>query len=373
MERFYFDTSATYPLRESAYHAMVPWLQDICGNSGSTHAYGQTAKNALEQYRRVISELLGCFPDELVFTSGGTESCQLAVRGVMSALKPDQRWVSSSVAEHPAVTRTAKLCDYWQYHQLDITSIAAPILNQIPHGGLLCVMAANNEVGTLSDLDLAKNAALQSSSLLFVDAVQTTGSIPIQLDQSGIDLMAASAHKFGGPLGIGLLYIRRGTSFVSPSTGGGQEAGRRSGTVNLPGIAGMTAALSESLCDRESKNQRLTVMRNRLKDNLSQIDGLLITGAPINRLPGHISCVLDGVSADIALAALDAVGICAGSGSACSSGLGIPSAVHMALGLTATQALGALRFSYGDYLSDKQFECALTTIQGTLSRLATLR
>ncbi len=375
MERFYFDASATYPMRACAFQAMRPWLQGITGNSSSLHAYGQTAKNALEQYRRITSELIGCYPDELVFTSGGTEGCQLAIRGAVAALDVECRHVAASIAEHPAVTNTAKSGSLWTYHPLAVTHTAEPVLvpSSMPSGGLLCVMVANNEVGTISDLAYARDVARQNKMLLFVDAVQTTGYLSMDINNSGIDLMAASGHKFGGPLGTGFLYIRRGTPFRSPSTGGGQEAGRRSGTVNLPGIAGMTAALADTLYERDEKNKRLVAMRNRLADEIIQISNLKLTGHQSHRLPGHVSCVLSGVHADVALAALDSSGICAGSGSACSSGLGSPSAVHIAMGLSAEQASCALRFSFGDYLTDQQFEQALPVITSTLRRLTALR
>ncbi len=375
MERYYFDASATYPMRACAYQAMRPWFQGITGNSSSLHAYGQTAKNALEQYRRITSELIGCYPDEIVFTSGGTESCQLAIHGAVAAMEAESQHVAASIAEHPAVNKTAKAGDFWTYHPLAVTSTAAPVLvpSTMPSGGLLCVMEANNEVGTISDLAYARDIARQNNMRLFVDAVQTMGHLPMDVNTSGIDIMAASAHKFGGPIGVGFLYIRRGTPFRSPSTGGGQEAGRRSGTVNVPGIAGMTAALADALHDRTAKNDRLISMRHTLSKLLSEISEVKLTGDLNQRLPGHVSCVVNGVQADIALAALDGVGICAGSGSACSSGQGNPSAVHLAMGLSASQASGALRFSFGEYLTDQQFELALPVISSTLRRLAALR
>lgn len=375
MDRFYFDASASYPLRESARQSLCRCYQDICGNSGSIHSFGQASKTSLEQCRQQIASLMGCYADEIVFTSGGTESCHLAIRGVMAATEEDRRWVSASLAEHPAVLYTTQACDHWQHQVIDLDKSAAPILDEakLPSGGLICMMAANNEVGTLSDLERAHLVAQRTNSLLFVDAVQSTGTIPVNLDSSGIDLLAASSHKFGGPLGIGFLYVRRGTPFKSPSTGGGQEAGRRSGTVNVPGIIGMTAALSESLNDRKTKNSRLISLRNQLIDALQRIDGVQITGELTNRLPGHVSCVIENVAADVALAALDASGVCAGSGSACSSGRGKPSSVLLAIGIEPKYAASALRFSFGDYITDTQFEQALALIQTTIQRLSALR
>ncbi len=375
MDRFYFDASASYPLRESARQSLCRCYQDICGNSGSIHSYGQASKTSLEQCRQQIASLMGCYADEIVFTSGGTESCHLAIRGVMAATEEDRRWVSASLAEHPAVLYTTQACDHWQHQVIDVDKSASPILDEakLPSGGLICMMAANNEVGTLSDLERAHLVAQRTNSLLFVDAVQSTGTIPVNLDSSGIDLLAASSHKFGGPLGIGFLYVRRGTPFKSPSTGGGQEAGRRSGTVNVSGIVSMTAALSESLNDRKTKNSRLISLRNQLIDALQRIDGVQITGHLTNRLPGHVSCVIENVAADVALAALDASGVCAGSGSACSSGRGKPSSVLLAIGIEPKYAASALRFSFGDYITDTQFEQALALIQTTIQRLSALR
>ena len=375
MDRFYFDASASYPLRESARQSLCRCYQGICGNSGSIHSYGQASKASLEQCRQQIAALMRCHADEIVFTSGGTESCHLAIRGVMAAVDEDRRWVSASLAEHPAVLYTTQACDHWQHHVVDVDESASPILDEskLPSGGLICVMAANNEVGTLSDLERAHLVAQRTNSLLFVDAVQSTGTLPIDLESSGIDLLAASSHKFGGPMGIGFLYVRRGTPFKSPSTGGGQEAGRRSGTVNVPGVIGMTAALTESLSDRITKNNRLISLRNQLINTLQQIDGVQTTGHSDNRLPGHVSCVIENISADVALAVLDASGICAGSGSACSSGRGKPSSVLLAIGIDPKYAASALRFSFGDYITNEQFEQAMMHIQTTIQRLTSLR
>ena len=353
----YLDHSATTAVDPRVVEAMLPLWTETYGNPSSIYGLGRRAGAALEDARRRIAAILNCQPTELVFTSCGTESDNLAMRGVLlaSAAK-GKRHIITAPAEHHAVLHTA--ADLAEHLDCDVTyvpvdrhgivdpaAIAAAIR---PDTALISIMLANNEVGAIQPIAEIGAIARERGVPFHTDAVQAGGYLPLDVDALNVDLLALSAHKFYGPKGVGLLYVRRGVRLLPVQTGGGQERGRRSGTENVPYIVGMARALEIAHAERESETRRLTALRDRLIDGLTAaIPDITLTGHPTQRLPGHASFLVAGAEAEGMLIALDLAGVAASSGSACATGAPTPSHVLTAMGYGPQEAMGALRLTLG--------------------------
>ncbi len=378
----YMDHSATTPLRPEVLDAMLPYFTEYYGNASSIHSVGRRAGVALAQARRTIAELLGAKPAEILFTSGGTESDNAALRGIAPARRAatGANRIITTAVEHKAVLQTAQdLADHFGFTLtlLPVDSDGMVALRDVEAAlgdgqdvALVSVMLANNEVGTIQPV--AEIAALcrERGVPIHTDAVQAAGKLSLRVDELGVDALSTSAHKFYGPKGTGFLYVRSGTPFWPTMTGGSHEASRRAGTENVPGIVGMARALALVEAEREQENARLRVLRDRLIGGiLETVDGAVVTGSRTARLANHASFVLRGVEAEGVLIALDLAGIAASSGSACMSGSHRPSHVLEAMGVPAADAVGGLRLSLGHSNTPEDVETVLARLPAIVAQI----
>jgi cysteine desulfurase len=353
----YLDHSATTPVDPRVVEAMAPFWTEAYGNPSSIYGLGRRAAAAVENARSRVAAILNCQPAEVVFTSCGTESDNLAIRGVaFSQAARGRRHLITTAIEHHAVLHTvADLVRNFDFEAtyvpvdssglVDPASVKAAIR---PDTALITVMYANNEMGTIEPIADIGVIAREYGIPFHTDAVQAGGYLSLDARALNVDLLALSAHKFYGPKGIGLLYVRRGVRLVPVQTGGSQERGRRAGTENVPFIVGMASALELAQGDREREANRLAALRARLADHLlARIPGAALSGHPTQRLPGHLSLVIHGVEAEGMLIGLDLLGVAASSGSACASGAPTPSHALTAMGFIAQDAMGALRLTLG--------------------------
>jgi cysteine desulfurase len=357
-QHVYLDHSATTPVDPRVVEAMSPYWGEIFGNSESSHAFGQAAANALEQARQDAAGVLGCHSSEIVFTGSGTEADNLALRGVAWAARQRGRGdhVVTTPIEHQAVGRTAdQLRDLFElevtrvpvdaYGLVDPDDVAAAIR---PDTALVSVMMANNEVGTVQRMVQIGRVCRERDVLFHTDAVQAAGRLPLELDDLNVDLLALSAHKFYGPKGVGLLYVRRGTTLVPALTGGGHERERRPGTVNVAGAVGLATALRIAEEERGAETARLSRLRDRLIAGvLASIPDSRLTGHPTHRLSHHASFAFRNVEGQSVVLDLDLEGIAASSGAACAEGEPEPSFVLTAMGLSPDWSIGSLRLTLG--------------------------
>lgn len=356
----YLDHAATTPVRDEVLEVMQQFFAEIYGNPSSIHRAGRQASVLLERSRETLAALLNARPGEIVFTSGGTESDNAAVRGIALARRAStgaNRLIVSAV-EHKAVLETAEdLRDRFGF-QLDILPVdgegqvsiddVASALGDGRDVALVSIMYANNEIGTIEPIAEIGSLCRSLGVPFHTDAVQAGGKLPLDVEALQVDALSLGAHKFYGPKGVGLLYLRSGTPFWPQMTGGGQERGRRAGTENVPLIAAMAKALELAEQERVEEEKRLRALRDHLIGALLEaIEGVRLTGAREKRLPNHVSIVVEGAEAEGMLIALDLAGIAASSGSACASGAHRPSHVLEAIGLPPHLAAGALRFSLG--------------------------
>lgn len=351
----YVDHAATTTLRPSAFDAMRSVMDDANGNASGTHAVARAAKNALEVAREEAAELLGASrSDEIVFTSGGTESDNLAIVG--AALSQDASGIVVSAIEHKAVLEAAASLERFGYH----TSLAGCGSDGVVAPGavahlvtdataVVSVMAANNEIGTVQPIAAiaAEVGGEQPGTVVHTDAVQAFVGADISVEEMGVDLLTLAAHKFGGPKGVGVLYVRSGTDLDPIVHGGGQEAGRRSGTSNVAGVVGMVAAMKEAIADRDRFRSEVGSERDAFEDVMTHRVGAIVTSAGSDRLPHFSHLRVPGVDAETLLIRLDAAGVYAAAGSACQSGAIEPSHVLMAMGMEDRAASECVRFSFG--------------------------
>lgn len=353
----YADNAATTRLSETALAAMLPCLREQYGNPSSLHAAGQAASGVLVRARETMARLLGCAPHELVFTSGGSESDNQALLSAAAlGAAQGRRHIVSTAFEHHAVLHTLNRL---RARGFDVTLLpvhedgvvtAADIAAALrPDTCLVSVMYANNEIGTIQPADEIGALCRARGVLFHTDAVQAAGHLPIDLAAQPIDLLSLSAHKFHGPKGVGLLYVRRGVQLTPLIDGGAQERGLRAGTENVPGIAAMAAALEDACAHMEENRAKVTALRDKLIAGLSQIPHSALNGDPVNRLPGNVSFCFEGIEGESLLLLLDDAGICASSGSACTSGSLDPSHVLLAIGRPHEVAHGSLRLSLSEW------------------------
>lgn len=376
----YLDHAATTPLDERVLEAMHPYFHREFGNPSSIHGWGQRAEAAVERARATLAALLGASPQEILFTSGGTESDNLALRGVARAERQRRgaRHLLTTPVEHPAVLRTAQQLAEMEGFELELLPVDEwgrvdpAVLDQRlrPETALVSIIFANNEIGTINPIaDLARICRARGV-VLHTDAVQAASQLQIDVSELGIDLLSIGAHKFYGPKGVGALYVRRGTPIVPVQTGGGQENGLRAGTLNVPLIVGMAEALRLTAEHRLENNAHFSRLRDRIiRSVLSGVPEARLTGHPALRLPNHASFVLRDLDGSALLAALDQAGFACSSGSACKTGQPEPSELLTALGIPRDWALGSLRVTVGRSTTDEEIDTFLAALPGIVSRL----
>jgi cysteine desulfurase len=376
--RIYLDHAATTALHPQAFAAMIPFLAEHPGNPSSLHSLGQSAHQALEQARVTIARLLGCAPREIIFTSGGTESDNLAIRGVAFARREHGNHIITTPIEHHAVLRTCEqLAKYFGYAitylpvdthgMVDPDDVARAIT---PHTILISVMYANNEVGTIEPIAAIGKLAREHGIVFHTDAVQAGSALNLRVNQLGVDLLSLSAHKFYGPKGVGILYVRQGIHLVPTQTGGSQEFDLRAGTENVPSIVGMAAALKIAQDNQAANNAKLATQRDRLVQGiLDRIPRARLTGHPFRRLPNHASFTFEGIDPEPLILGLDREGICASSGSACSSGSLEPSHVLTAMGFPPARSLASLRMTLGSENTDADVDYVVAVLPTIIERI----
>ena len=377
MPRIYADNAATTKISQTAMKAMISAMENSYGNPSSLHQIGMAANDALQTAREQIARCLGCMPKEIFFTSGGTESDnQAIVSAAMLGAKQNKRHIISTAFEHHAVLHTLRRLKEqgFEIQLLDVGAegniTAAQVEDAIrPDTCLVTVMFANNEIGSVLPIAEIGEACRAHGALFHTDAVQAAGHIPVNVKKQNIDMLSLSAHKFHGPRGIGALYVKRGIELTSLMEGGGQERGKRPGTENLPAIMGMAAALKEECTLMEQNEAKVTAMRDRLIQGLSQIPYSILNGSREKRLPGNVNFCFEGVSGESLLLLLDSRGICASSGSACASGALDPSHVLLSLGLAPEIAQGSLRISLDISNTEEEIDYMLEVIPQVVEQL----
>lgn len=380
MIRIYMDYAATTPVDTRVREAMEAYWEEKFGNPSSIHTHGQEASEAVENARRAVSILLGASPSEIVFTSGGTEADNTAIKGTGYALREKGNHIITTSIEHHAVLHT---CEFLISQGFDVTFLPvgkdgivdpSDIEKAITKKTILIsVMHANNEVGSIQPISEIGHIARTNSILFHTDAVQTCGHLEIDVEKMGIDLLSLSSHKFYGPKGVGALYLRRGTPFVPFIHGGAQEAGRRSSTHNVPGIVGLGKAAQIAQKEMETEHTRILNLRNRLHDNIQKRnDGIHLNGHPTKRLPNNLNISIENVEGEALLMNLDLEGIATSSGSACSSDSTEPSHVLTALGLSPELARGSLRLTLGKYTTEEEVDRVSEVLTEAVSHLRSL-
>ncbi|MBR5126012.1 MAG: cysteine desulfurase NifS [Oscillospiraceae bacterium] len=369
--RVYADNAATTAMSRKAIDAMMPYFDNIFGNPSSLHSVGQVAKEALDEARATVAACLGCEPREIIFTSGGSEADnQAIISAARVGARKGKKHIISTAFEHHAVLHTLQKLEKegFEVTYLDVNNehhnvSAQQVRDAIREDTcLVTVMYANNEIGSILPIPEIGAICKEAGIVFHTDAVQAVGHIKINVKEQNIDMLSLSAHKFHGPKGVGALYVRKGFPLVNVIEGGAQERGKRGGTENLAGICGMAAAMKEA-CDNIDVNMpRVAAMRDRLIAGLSQIPHCALNGDRENRLPNNVSFCFEGIEGESLLLYLDANGICASSGSACTSGSLDPSHVLLAIGRVHDVAHGSLRLSLSDYNTDEEIDHILTHV-----------
>ncbi len=377
MKTVYVDNAATTAMSDKAIEAMTPYLKGVYGNPSSLHTVGQAAKEHLEDARERIAKSLNCEPKELYFTSGGSEADNQAIRSAaQNGARKGKKHIVSTTFEHHAVLHTLKKLEkegfevtYLPVHPdglITAEEVGAAIRSNT---ALVTVMFANNEVGTI--LPIAEIGAIcrEKGVIFHTDAVQAVGHIPVDVQAQNIDMLSLSAHKFHGAKGVGALYVRRGIPLNTFIDGGAQERNKRAGTENLAGIASMAAALEEA-CENMGKNaKKLAALRDRLIEGLLKVPHSKLNGDRKKRLPSNVNICFEGIEGESLLLLLDAKGICASSGSACTSGSLDPSHVLLALGLPHEIAHGSLRLSLSEYNTEEEVEYIIREVPKVVAYL----
>jgi cysteine desulfurase len=379
--RIYLDYNATSPLQPAALEAMTRLLRDEFGNASSVHAFGQRAKTALDDARIQVAALVGAEPTDVVFTSGGTEADNFALRGAAEGLAPNgRRHLIASAIEHEAVLTTLNALERrgWRVDLLPVgaTGVLQPDVLRAAIGqdtALVSVMHANNEVGTIQPVAELAAIAHEHGALFHTDAVQSAGKIPVSVRTLGVDLLSISAHKFGGPKGIGALWIRRGVRLTPFMTGGRQERNRRAGTENVPSIGGFGAAARIAREQLAPRAAALAELRDRLERGvLASVPGTTVNGDRDRRIPNTSNISFDGIEAESLLIALDLEGVAVSTGSACSSGSLEPSHVLRAMGLPHARTRNSLRFSLGPETTAAEIDLVVEKLSPLVAKLRQL-
>jgi cysteine desulfurase len=377
VRHFYFDHNATTPIAPESLEAMSLCLGQVYGNASSIHYFGQLAKQRLEAARRQVAALIGCDPKQLAFTSGGTESDNLAILGVARAAAGVERHVITSAIEHPAVLGP---CAQLEREGVTVTRVPVDATGIVdpddirralrPETVLISIMHANNELGTIQPIAEIAAIARHAGIPLHVDGVQALGKIPVNVRELGVDLYSVSAHKLYAPKGVGALYVRKGVKLSGVTFGGQHERGRRPGTENVPAIAGFGAAAELAMANIESESARLGALRDRLEATiLDRIPHTRVNGSRMHRTPNTTNIQFDGVDGEAMVIALDLRGFAVSTGSACSSGAVTPSHVLTAIGLSADSARSSIRFSLGAANTPEQVDDLAEAIEASVAHL----
>lgn len=379
----YLDYAATTPTDPRVVEAMLPYFTEIYGNAHSGHRPGRRAEQAVEDARETVARILNCKPSEIVFTSGGTESVNLAIRGVTLSEKGDSaKHIVSSAIEHSAVLKTLEQMESTngiEYTLLPVSQEAVvdpetliPALQ--PNTALVSVMAANNEVGTIQPISALAAQAKARGVLMHTDAVQAAGQLPLDVQALGVDMLSLSAHKFYGPKGVGALYVRDGIRLMPSQTGGSHEEGQRAGTVNTPGVVGLAKALQLAYDEFDERTAHYRSLRDQLIDEvLRLVPNARLTGHPEQRLPGHASFLLNGLDGNTLIMHLDMKGLAASSASACKTGNPEPSSVLLAMGIPYETAFGSLRLTIGKDTTETDIEYSVSVLAQIVEKLYRLR
>ncbi|MBK9007818.1 MAG: cysteine desulfurase [Anaerolineae bacterium] len=380
----YLDYSATTPVDSRVVDAMTPFFNASFGNPSSVHRFGQIAESAIDSSRESVARVLNCKPDEIVFTSCGSESDNLAIRGAAYAMreKTGAKWILASRAEHPAVTKTLEHLgkyDGFLIEWLDVDergmvtpeTVAKTICGDT---AIVSVMYANNEIGTINPIKEIAEICRANNILFHTDAVQAAAYLPVDVNELGVDMMSLGAHKFYGPKGVGALYVRKGTPLVPHLTGGGQEFNLRAGTQNVPYIVGFAEALRLTHEEREQRVAHVQPLRDRIIGAvLESIPDSQLTGDMQSRLPHHASFVFKDVDGNLLLTLLDSAGFACSSGSACKTGNPDPSEVMNAIGLSREWGLGSLRVTLGKDSLPEHVESFLTALPTLVEKARRLK
>jgi cysteine desulfurase len=381
VQRVYFDHNATTTIHPAVVDAMTSALREEFGNPSSVHHFGQRAKAVIDQARSAVAALLGADPAEVVFTSGGTESDNLAIRGVAEALeRSGRRHLVASAIEHEAVLNTLKalarrgwtttLLPVDQSGVVSPDALRAALTDETV---LVSIMHANNEIGTIQPIAELSKLAHECGALFHTDAVQSGGKIPIDVAALGVDLLSLSAHKFYGPKGVGAIWIRRGLRLLPPVTGGKQERNRRAGTENVAGIVGMGAAAEIARAKMADEAARIAPLRDRLEEGvLRRVPGTDVNGVRTPRVPNTTNISFERVEAESLLIAMDLEGIAVSTGSACSSGTLEPSHVLKAMGFPAHRTQNSIRFSLGAANTEVDVDRVIAVLPGVVEKLRSL-
>ena len=379
----YMDHAATTPVRPEVLEAMLPYFSESFGNPSSIYTLAQESRKAADDARETIAHLLGARMSEIVFTSGGTESDNTALKGAAFALKGTGNHIITSSIEHHAVLHTCHQLEQFgfevTYLPVDGHGMVDPDdVGRAMTGGtiLVSIMLANNEIGTILPIQeigrVVKDEARRrgQATVMHTDAVQAAGLLELDVRELGVDMLSLSAHKFYGPKGVGALYVRRGTPFEPQQMGGGQERQRRSGTENVPGAVGMAEALKLASAERGHVASTCRYLRDKFIVGIQElVEGARLNGHPTLRLPNNVNVSFEGVEGEPILLGLDFAGICASSGSACSSASLEPSHVLLAIGLPADIAQGSLRVTLGRDNTEEEVDRLLSVLPGLVSRL----
>lgn len=378
--RVYADNAATTKLSVNALNAMMPFMKEIYGNPSSLHTAGQQAKEYLEQAREDIADLIGAKPREIYFTSGGSEGDNQAIRtAAYIGAKKGKKHIISSKFEHHAVLHTLSALEKegFSVTLLDVylegIVKSEDVENAITEDTcLVTIMTANNEIGTVQPIAEIGEICRKKGVLFHTDAVQAVGHIPVHVNDMNVDMLSASAHKFHGPKGIGFLYVKSGIPLKNMIEGGAQERGKRAGTENMPAIIGMAAALKEAVEHLDENAKKVSAMRDRLIDGLQWIERSRINGDLSHHLPGTLNMCFEGIEGESLLLLLDMRGICASSGSACTSGSLDPSHVLLSIGVPVEIAHGSLRLSISEYNTMEEMEHIIKSVPEIVSYLRSI-
>ena len=373
----YADNAATTQMSRAAIDAMLPYMETIYGNPSSLHSVGQQAAEALQNTRERIAACLNASPREIYFTSGGSEADNQAILSAARlGARKGKKHIISTAFEHHAVLHTLKKLEKegFEIELLPVGAIGTITAQQVKSAlradtCLVTVMYANNEIGSILPIAEIGEVCREAGVLFHTDAVQAAGHVPIDVQAQHIDMLSLSAHKFHGPKGIGVLYARQGVPLTSLIEGGAQERGKRAGTENLPAIMGMAAALEDACAHIDENTRKVSALRDRLIAGLSKIPHSALNGDPVNRLPGNVSFCFEGIEGESLLLLLDAKGICASSGSACTSGSLDPSHVLLAIGRPHEVAHGSLRLSLCEWNTDEDVDRILAAVPEVVAYL----
>lgn len=373
---YYFDNSATTKISKKVLESMMPYLTDLYGNASSIYSLGRESRKAIDTARDQVSKALGCNSNEIYFTSSGTESDNWAIKGIAFANQKKGNHIITSSIEHHAVLNTCKYLEKYGFEitYLPVNEKGIVSLNDLKKAIrketiLISIMYANNEIGTIQPIKEIGEIAKENNIYFHTDAVQAVGNVEIDLKKMNIDLLSLSGHKLNAPKGIGALYIKDGTNIYSVFHGGGQERGKRPSTENVASIVGLGTAIEIATKDIPKKQKYLTTLRERAIKGLMTIPDTILNGDPIKRLPGNVNVCFKYIEGESILLMLDQLGICASSGSACTSGSLEPSHVLLAIGLPHEIAHGSLRLSFSIDNTKEEVEYLLKILPGIIEKL----